>query len=244
MTTYSQADTHSQWFADDYQGTIIRPNVLVLHTTEGSTWPTYGGGASAPHLTAMPDRTNKKVLFRQHYPFEVSARALRNLPGGVETNTLNCVQIELVGTCAPGARAEHPTWMFWPEAPGWALAGLAEFVAELHEKFASFPLTDAAPRGWLAYPDSYGNANRQRMTTAEWQDSVGVLGHQHVPENDHGDPGNFPIAQLLDLAGPEKLTQMQRVRRTLKAMRERAIIAGKQGRAERIQAALDILPKE
>lgn len=246
VSTYSRANTTVQWFADNFSGDAINPNVLVLHTTETGSWPTYLGGATAPHVTALANPTTNKVMFRQHFPFEVSARALRNLPGGVETNTLNCVQIELIGTCAPATHIKFPGWTYWPEAPEWALRQVAAFVAELHDKFPAFEVVDGAPRGWLPYPASFGNNQGQRMTPAEWHRSRGIVGHQHVPENDHGDPGHFPIDALVGFAqpAPVHLTLIQRVRRTLVAARERAIIAGKTGRARRIQAALDALPKD
>jgi hypothetical protein len=186
---YPGADTKSQWFASAYQGdTMPHPNVIVLHTTEGSSWPSYGGGSQAPTFTVQPDGR-----VRQHFPANMSARALVNKPGGVETNTLNVVQIELVGTCAKGGPG-----VFWPTATDAQLAGLAKLVTWLAATYP-IPLKSTA-RKWLAYPSSYGSAGGQRMTASEWEGFSGLCGHQHVPENDHGDPGNFPIARLLQAA--------------------------------------------
>ena len=44
---------------------------------------------------------------------------------------------------------------------------------------------------------SAGAKNGVRMSNAAYVAYSGWLGHQHVPENDHGDPGNIPIAALL-----------------------------------------------
>lgn len=172
-------------------------NVLVIHTTEGTTLDGYQGGAVAPNLTAVPDFKNKKLQWFQHYYIDTSSRALVNKPGGVQTNTLNVTQIELVGTCDPKT---HKTWtsretdhIYWPEAPDWALEELAKFVAWLNENHG-VPLT--GPKEWVSYPDSYG-ATKTRMTFDEWDNFKGICGHQHVPENDHGDPGSLDFAKLI-----------------------------------------------
>ena len=67
-----------------------------------------------------------------------------------------------------------------------------------------------APKLWLAYgpdsrrpgvsPASYG-ASPARMSFAQWRRFTGICGHQHVPENAHGDPGNLPIDKILRYAG-------------------------------------------
>jgi len=194
---YPGAST-TYWYQDDYPGSPMEVNVVVLHTTEGRTLPDYGGGASAPNLTAVPDLEAKRLRWFQHFDIETSSRALRNLTGGVETNTLNVCQVELVGTCDPGT---HTKWgpsphIFWPEAPEWALAELAEFLAWMHEQHA-VPLT--GPSSWLPYPSSYGDSSA-RMSGSSWSAFKGVCGHMHVPENDHGDPGALDFARLIALA--------------------------------------------
>ena len=98
MTRYAKADTGPQWYQDNYPGAVITPNAVVLHTTEGTSWPAYAGGRTAPTTTAHPNMGAHRLDWRQHFPDERSARALENDRGGVETNTLNVVQLELVGT--------------------------------------------------------------------------------------------------------------------------------------------------
>jgi hypothetical protein len=173
----------------------MNPNVVVLHTTEGGSWPTYSGGANAPHLTAMPDKRARKLVWRQHFPVTMSSRALRNEPGGVETNTLNCIQVELVGSCDPKHRDGYGA-LYWPDAPEWALRGLAAF---LHWAHMEWDVRLDAPVLWLPYPESYGNT-RARFTGVQWRDFYGVCGHQHVPENLHGDPGNLDVHRVLEYA--------------------------------------------
>lgn len=201
MSTYGPADTKAQWFANAYPGSRIKPNVVVLHTTEGTSWNGYGGGSIAPNYTARPDFARKRLDWRAHFPDEMSSRALENHAGGVETNTLNAVQVELVGTCDPahvhswGSMRAGRDYIYWPDAPDWALAGVAEFLADQHHRHG---LQLEAP-SFLAYPASYGNS-RVRFSGAKWESFYGVCGHQHVPENDHGDPGAFPIDKVLQLA--------------------------------------------
>jgi hypothetical protein len=197
VSNYRPADTKAQWFQDDYPGSVISPNVVVLHTTEGTTWPGYEGGATAPTYTALPDFAAKRLVWRAHFPDERSSRALRNEAGGVETNTLNVVQVELVGTCDPGS---HKRWgdtphIYWPEAPHWALRDLAVFLADMHKRHG---IKLHAPQ-FLGYPASYGDSP-VRFAFAQWRDFYGVCGHQHVPENVHGDPGAIDIAKVLRIA--------------------------------------------
>ncbi len=195
-----------------YSGSDMEVNCGVVHTTEGRTLPDYNGGSIAPTVTGVPDIAAKKILWYQHYDVDESARALANKLGGVETNTANAFQIELVGTCD----ATHTTtwdgkqagvgYIYWPAAPDWALAEVAWLVRWLNVNHA-VPLT--CVRDWLAYgtdprrpgvtPASYG-ASPARMTFDRWRAFTGWCGHQHVPENDHGDPGAMDFARVIAIA--------------------------------------------
>ncbi|MFI5664383.1 peptidoglycan-binding protein [Streptomyces sp. NPDC051684] len=190
-------------YSDRYKGDTIKPNCGVIHTTEGTSLPSYGQGAEAPNITAKPNFAKKRLDYYQHYAFNRSARALVNTAGGVETNTLNCIQIELVGTCDPkrkkswnGAKAGEE-YLYWPDAPRWALDSLAEFMAWQH-KNNGIPLS--GPSKWLAYPASYGTSGGARLSFKAWNEFNGWCGHSHVPENVHGDPGDLDFAELLKLA--------------------------------------------
>lgn len=158
-----------------------------LHTTEGGGWPSYDSGAKAPHATVMPI-PGKGVQVRQHTPFDRAARALRNPPGGVQTNRDRVYQFELIGTCAKGGPG-----YYWPDADDAVLADLYRKV--IHPVSVAFGIPEIAPQ-WLAYPASYGNS-RVRMSGSQFDHYTGWLGHQHVPENDHGDPGAFPWSRMI-----------------------------------------------
>lgn len=198
-----------------YSGSAMEVNCGVVHTTEGRSLPSYNSGAMAPTVTGVPDIKAKKIRWYQHYDVDESARALANKLGGVDTNTANAFQIELVGTCDDSKKT---TWsgkragvdyLHWPTAPDWALAEVAWLVRWLHDHHR-VPLTWV--RDWLAYgkdsrrpgitPASYG-ASPARMTHAQWRSFTGWCGHQHVPENDHGDPGSMNFARVIQLAKGE-----------------------------------------
>ncbi|MFE6785208.1 hypothetical protein ACFVFF_23415 [Streptomyces sp. NPDC057680] len=183
-----------------YSGSDMEVNCGVIHTTEGPTLYNYGGGASAPTVTSVPDFKAKRLVHHQHFDVDESARALVNKAGGVQTNTANAFQWELVGTCDP---ATHQKWtrqgidhIYWPEPPDWAIRDVAALMRWLNEEHG-IPLTGRAE--WMAYPASYGNS-RVRMSFSEWTAFKGWCGHQHVPENDHGDPGALPFARILAAA--------------------------------------------
>lgn len=204
MSNYPRANQSAAWYQDNYPGALMDPNCGVLHTTEGTTLPSYGGGATAPTYTAVPVFSEERFQWFAHFPDERSARALVNASGGVETNTANAIQVELVGTCAPGSRdlwkrsAPGRPFIFWPDPPAWALRDLARFLVYCKDRHG-IPLRGPEDARWKAYPESYG-AGGQRFSASEWRAFKGWCGHQHVPENYHGDPGNFPWGRLEALA--------------------------------------------
>jgi hypothetical protein len=176
-------------------------NVIVWHSTEGTSLPGYGGGSQAPNLTAKPDFKAKKLIWYQHFNFDTSSRALVHT-GTVATNTLNVCQVEVVGTCDP---ATHAKWtkqgiqhLYMPELPDWAVRDLAAF-ARWAKASHGVPLTSGVT--FKAYPGSYGTGNGVRMSNAAWLAFKGHCGHQHVPSgNMHGDPGAFPMKAILTAA--------------------------------------------
>lgn len=208
------ADVKSQWFQDNFPGATMALGaeraVAVIHTTEGFSWPTYQGGATAPNLTGLPPLFSikngvrlRRGKWRQHFPLNKSSRALANQSGGVETNTLNVIQIELIGTCDPkhqkswdgkGHYLAGRDYVFWPAATRAQLNFVARMLADISEQTG---LRLQAPVVFKAYPGSYGQSNANRLSGEEWKNTTGVVGHQHVPENSHGDPGNIDISRIL-----------------------------------------------
>ncbi|MFC0626872.1 LysM peptidoglycan-binding domain-containing protein [Kribbella deserti] len=186
----------SKWGGDPMESRIV-----VWHTTEGTSLPGYEQGGKAPNFTAVPNFTARKLVWHQHFDFDVSSRALRNLSGGVETNTLHAVQVELVGTCDPKTHAEWKAskipHLFTPALPDWVLRDLATFARWANVQH-QIPLSSNV--SWKPFDASFGAGNGVRMTPAKWRTFKGHCGHMHVPENSHGDPGTLPIARILGLA--------------------------------------------
>ena len=196
---YPGAST-AYWYQSKLGGDSMESNVIVWHTTEGTSLPSYSGGAEAPNFTAVPDFKAKRLIWFQHFDFDTSARALVNRAGGVETNTLNAAQVELVGTCDP---TTHAKWtkagyahLYTPELPDWVIRDLGAFARWANTEHG-VPLSSGLT--FKAYPSSYG-ASSVRMSGSRWSAFKGHCGHQHVPENDHGDPGAFPMAAILTAA--------------------------------------------
>lgn len=202
---YYPLASQAYWYEDNYPGSPMEVNVGVVHTTEGTSLPSYGGGATAPNFTAVPDFGRKKLKWYQHFRVDTSSRALVNAPGGVETNTANSLQVELVGTCD---LTTHKRWndqgarhIFWPAAPDWAQLEVAKFVRWLADEHG-LPMKSelgGSPLPFKAYPGSYGS-NGVRLSYSQWRSFTGWLGHQHVPENHHGDPGALPMQRILAFA--------------------------------------------
>jgi hypothetical protein len=213
MSGYPKANRTVQWFLGDVATDPMGPvEKVVWHTTETTSWPGYGGGATAPHYTVKANFATKRMEWRAHFPDEHNARALRNEAGGVQTNRDGALQVEIVGTC----NQDPDTRPSWWDDPGvlrswdlepWQVEGLAEFVVYAHEAH-DVPLI--APALWLAYgpdprapgrvPASYGDSPA-RFTGSQWDAFRGHCGHEHVDENAHGDPGRFPMRDILERAG-------------------------------------------
>lgn len=211
---YYPLASRSYWYEDTYAGSPMEVNCCGWHSTEGRALPSYGGGASAPTLTALPDIPNRRLVWFQHFRIDTSARSFRNAAGGVETNTANAVQVEVVGTCdrrhatswSLGGRTYRAgtDYLYMGVLPDWAIRDLAEFAKWLRDQHG-VPLTSGLR--WPAYPESYGAGNGVRMSFAEWRAFTGHFGHMHVPENDHGDPGQFPMAAILARAAGTTTTE-------------------------------------
>jgi hypothetical protein len=127
----------------------------------------FASHRSDPHFTV-----DDKHIY-QHVDTSEGARALRNAPGGVETNRDSAVQIELVG------------FAHLPKNPKALenLARLCRWIEAVH----------GIPRVWPSgFPlpakngKDPGGHNRDPKT---WDTQSGHYGHSHVPENTHWDPG-------------------------------------------------------
>ena len=148
----------------------------ILHTAESD--PGTGNAVEAylvrvgaePHYVIDPsDGFFKQMVLSTSY-----AKALSNKPGGVETNRRpgGVIQVEIVGRAADCGSYDQ-AW-----------------YTKLRDQLAEISLAHSI--AWTFRPDP------TRLTFAEWDDPslIGWLGHCHVPENDHWDPGTLDYALL------------------------------------------------
>ena len=165
-----------------------QPAIIVVHSTEGTSFPGYDGGSSAPHFT-INVATGER---RQHISMGEAARALMNASGGVETNRGGAIQIETIGTCDPSHDGDAG-WLYLPKMSAAQAANLGRLMRDIADD-RGIPWQCSVT--FKPYPASYGD-NGVRLSGSAWNSYRGVLGHQHVPENDHGDPGNIDIAAIM-----------------------------------------------
>jgi hypothetical protein len=152
--------------------------LLVLHSTEGSTIAgavaTMDANRSWSNWVGDPKTGTLKTLVDS----ERGDRSLKNLPGGVETNNRPGVwQLEIVGF-AEDMPTYGDTWY----------RSLAAMVVQICDAKG---IPKRFPYPFVPYPRSYGFRAAQRLTGHQWLACSGIIGHQHVPENDHGDPGDL-----------------------------------------------------
>lgn len=161
----------------------------LWHTTETDGWPGYGSGYF-PHLTVSA--ASGRFVARQHIGFTRAGRALRNESGGVQTNRLTRCQVEIV------TRADIVDTRGLDPAMVDGLADLAEWLR------ANWGVPKTCGVTFKPYPSSYGKGNGVRLSPGAWERYAGWLGHQHAPENDHGDPGALDWRPILGATATEE----------------------------------------
>lgn len=158
---------------------------LVVHTTEGDTiegaMASYRANGTPPQLTVDPARRRRA----QHLDLTRAAYALANLSGGVETNRIPCVQIEVVGY-AGRAHLMPADQLLWLGTEVFRPVFERLPIQPVHPKFVG------TESGTIATTSA-----RQRFSYDAWYKFNGVCGHQHVPENHHWDPGRLDVDTIL-----------------------------------------------
>lgn len=163
---------------------------LVLHTIEGGMQAAIDGvfkpkPCYCPHLTV----SLKARRVAQHVRFSWASAALANDPGGVETNRWRAIQIEIEGWSAKSAERTDEEIEFLGEV----IAAIVEAGVPINlDHVAQFVGAEA---GTIAVKNS-----KYRMTPEQWRTFDGVCGHQHVPENEHWDPGHLDVQAAVDHA--------------------------------------------
>jgi len=165
---------------------------VILHTTEGArasdAVSAYRTHKSWPHFTVSWE--NNQFVVKQHIPIIHSARALLHPRNSCHTNNLHAIQIEITGFCANA-----------PQFAQGYLDGIGSLLRWIQSQ-TNVKAIAPPPSQWIPHPRSYGSRAAQRMTCQAWATFNGVCGHQHVPNNKHGDPGVINIAYLLSKMTP------------------------------------------
>jgi hypothetical protein len=154
---------------------VLSAPKVVWHTTEGSSIEgaigAYRTHNSWPHFTLDP----KSGRLVQHLPTNRAGRALEHRSGTVETNRAHAIQVELVG--------------FAKESSGWS----SERYAHIASLARQIEAAVGVPRRTFATFTLSG----QRLSDSAWLHGAGHCGHQHVPHNNHTDPGALRIDLVL-----------------------------------------------
>ncbi len=156
-----------------------KPNKIILHTTEGTTngYDAYPAGDKYPAHFIVD---LKKKEGYQNFAIDQPALAVK------EMDREGPIQIEIVGFSDPtsnGYTPEYDVNNFSEE--DWDY--LVTLLRAISEK-TGVPLTSSVVWG----------KSGARMGVEEFIEYEGILGHMHVPGNDHTDPGN--IWQYVDAA--------------------------------------------
>lgn len=167
-------------------------SIILLHTCESEGTARANAEylvriGAEPHWVFDPRFGLDEAI--QLLPYTVTGKALRNLPGGVETNRreadraagVDIVQVELVGYAANVAGYDDAWYR-----------NLRAFLSTL------CVVLGVPYRFPKRFGQDYADARRVRLTNDEWLDPdlAGILGHCHVPENDHWDPGPLDLRRL------------------------------------------------
>lgn len=161
---------------------------VLFHTTEGSTFEgadsVFRRVNAAPHFTVDPWRE----LRVQHIDTDLASYALRNLPGGVETNTAGIIQIEVVGYTDDALADQRGQSRFKISA-----------MTDSHYRWLAervlAPILAAHPT--IPHVAYHGD----RMTGPEWEAWPGGLCvHDDAPENQHWDGRTLDLDKLLGYA--------------------------------------------
>jgi hypothetical protein len=172
---------------------VVDAPKITHHLTVGTSidgaigaYRTYN---SWPHFTC--DWVGGTLKLVQHVPLDKGARALRN-PGS-ETNRADTIQIEHVGY-------PHASGRFGPP-PGFASKGVPNWPDARWDAIAEFcrwiEANTGCPKASMAGA-TWGEDHPPRLEGNAYRMARGHHGHQHVPGNDHWDPGgSFDIDRIL-----------------------------------------------
>ena len=149
---------------------------LIWHTTEGTgmdrMWNVLRDKNAAPHFLIDPGGGDAPVY--QCIPLNRAARALEHPSGTPETNRANCIQVEIIGFAKDADEWGHVIYRDLG-----ALAALIDHRFNIRRGYRPFtvPAKKVTPLGFVR--------------------ATGHMGHAHVPNNNHWDPGKMSGGRLM-----------------------------------------------
>lgn len=166
----------------------VGPNKILLHNTEGTIGSSDKGsdifnalynpnfdpdtspnGSFPPHFTI--DLKTKRVF--QHYPITAPSDSV------AEHDDTAGVQIEIVGYSTSASSSSD--WYLYNDSnfgnAEWSY--LATLLSAISNETGISLTTDV---DWTS---------ENKLSTEDFKDYSGIIGHMHTPDNDHSDPGNI-----------------------------------------------------
>lgn len=171
---------------------------IVLHTTETNSRPsTWIPNFQYPsHIVCSYEHQEIWQLLS----FNEAGRALYHAPGGVETNRMGAIQIEINGIADEAGSWSQEKLKWLGEA---VLKPIFDWIDANGGGFDCNNIPPPGPHGGSASADA-----PQRMTDQEWIDFNGICGHRHVPDNDHYDPDQLNVPQIVNYANSTESDDM------------------------------------
>jgi hypothetical protein len=172
----------------------------LLHTTEGGSFAgalsVYRAKGYWPHATLSFEGGRFQAW--QHLDLDVAGKALEHPAGTAPTNTDHVVQVEIVGS-AVRSWAQANRLLYVEDFPTAYLAGISRWMRYV-EHVMGVQRCAVAPFG--------APGTVRRLTVPEWHGTSGWVGHCHVPNNSHSDPGAIDIRTLLANVAPTEVKPM------------------------------------
>ena len=148
-----------------------KPNKILLHSTEGTTngFAAYGDNKYPAHFTLDP----RKKTVSQHFSIYQPSLAI------ADHDKSGPIQIEIVGFSTPSSAGfSEDAYLQNFSDEDWDY--LAKVLRAISEE-TGISLTSSV--NWAD--------GTKRLSDQEFVEYKGVLGHMHVPDNDHTDPGDI-----------------------------------------------------
>lgn len=157
----------------------------LLHKTQGNGVDAaiatlHAKGAESTFVTEIRASRGRRRV--QLVSLHRAAKSLANKPGGVQTNREDVVvQDEIVGFSEVSNELDYTEadWLWYGRQlrPVFELLAIPKVALPFHD----YPPEDGHRLGREPW----------RLSPAAWVAYSGLCGHQHAPENVHGDPGNL-----------------------------------------------------